>query len=146
MDIKVVYRPGALRVTVEGPEDSPELRRILALLQGGAGKLWLQDERRDSVGVAARDVVWAECVDDRVFVYTESAMYQANFSLSELEARCAGWGLFRCNKSTVVNLHSVSSLACRPGGRIGARLQTGEKLMISRRYAPALREKLQGGI
>lgn len=131
---------------MEGPEHSEELRHILALLQGAPGRLWLLNEQRDMVGVVPGAVIWAECVEDKVFVYTESSIYQASCSLSELEARCERYGLLRCNKSMAVNLNAVRSLSSRPGGRIEAVLQTGEKLVISRRYAPALRERLQGGM
>ncbi len=84
-------------------------------------------------------------MDDRVFVYTAGAVYQAACSLTALELRWESVGLFRCGKSTVLNPNAVQSLRSRPAGRIEAVLQTGEKIIISRRYAPVLREKLQGG-
>jgi DNA-binding LytR/AlgR family response regulator len=42
----------------------------------------------------------------------------------------------------VVNLHRIRSLSSREAGRIEAILETGERLMVSRRYAPLLRERL----
>ena len=42
----------------------------------------------------------------------------------------------------VVNLHHIKELRSRPAGRIEALLETGERLMVSRHYAPLLRERL----
>ena len=42
----------------------------------------------------------------------------------------------------MINLHHIRSLKSQPGGRIQATLETGEKLMVSRHYAPLLRERL----
>ena len=98
-----------------------------------------------TVALPIRDIIWGEVVDDKVFLYTAAEMYQTALGLGMLESRWEHLGLFRCAKSTVINLNAVRSLRSRPGGRIEALLPTGEKILISRRYAPALREKLQGG-
>lgn len=145
MELEIQHRPGPVRVTVQGPGDSEELQQIVTLLQSAADRLWLVDERQETVCILPRDILWAETVEDKVFVYTQGAIYRAPFSLAALELRWGGLGLFRCGKSTVVNLNAVQRLYSRPGGRIEAVLPTGEKIIISRRYAPALRAKLQGG-
>ena len=54
----------------------------------------------------------------------------------------AATGLLRCGKSCVVNLYAIRLLRSCGAGRSEAALTTGEKIMISRHYAPALREKL----
>ncbi|PWM61294.1 MAG: LytTR family transcriptional regulator [Subdoligranulum variabile] len=145
MELEIQHRPGGVRVIVQGPEGSAELRQVLDLLQSGADRLWLLDDRQQTVSVFPQDILWAETVDDRTFVYTAEGIYRAPFSLTALELRWGALGLFRCGKSTVVNLNAVRRLYSRPGGRIEAVLPTGEKIIISRRYAPDLRAKLQGG-
>lgn len=145
MELRILHQPGPVRVTVQGPEDSAELKEILTWLQGSADRLWLIDEEQETVSVSPRDILWAETLEDKVFVYTQKAAYRAPFSLAALELRWGNLGLFRCGKSTVVNLNAVQRLCSRTGGRIEAILPTGEKIIISRRYAPALRAKLQGG-
>ena len=145
MELQIEHRPGPVRVMVQGPEDSPELQQIVALLQSNSDRLWLMDDHQKTVSVLPQRVLWAETVDDKVFVYTADAIYRAPFSLTALELRWGGARLFRCAKSTVVNLNAVQQLASRPGGRIEALLPNGEKILISRRYAPLLRAKLEGG-
>lgn len=77
-----------------------------------------------------------------MFVYTGQSVYQTALGLGELESRYGGLGFFRAGKSSVVNLHRIRSLVSQGAGRIEATLETGEKLIVSRRYAPLLRERL----
>lgn len=145
MELQIEYRPGPVRVILQGEQDDPELQRIAALLHTDTDKLWVQDEQHCTAALSPAQIVWAETVEDKLFVYTADAVYRAAGSLAALEVRWGGWGLFRCGKSAVVNLNAVQRLRSCPGGRIEAVLCTGEKVLISRRYAPALRDKLQGG-
>lgn len=119
-----------------------EMLGVLSLLRSGLQRMCVWDERRCTTLLTPHEVVYCETVDDRVFVYTGQAMYQTALSLGELESRYGGLGFFRAGKSAVVNLHRIRSLTSREAGRIQATLETGEKLMVSRHYAPLLRERL----
>ena len=74
--------------------------------------------------------------------HTECGENEVILRCRELEERWAATGLLRCGKSCVVNLYAIRLLRSCGAGRIEAALTTGEKIMISRHYAPALREKL----
>lgn len=143
MKICVENCPGELQVILRGPEQSEELLRVMALLRGIDYKLWGWDERHDMIAIVPDEIVWAETVENKVFVYTQNAFYQIVLSLGDLESRWEGHGLFRCAKSAVINLNAVRGLRSCTGGRIEAEMNTGERVMISRRYSPLLREKLQ---
>ena len=122
-----------------------EMLRLLALVRAGMQKLLVWNERKELLPLNVSDVVYCETVEEKTFVYTESGMYQTALTLSELEERWAATGLLRCGKSCVVNLYAIRRLRSCGGGRIEATLSTGEKIMISRHYAPALRERLGMG-
>ena len=122
-----------------------EMLRLLALVRAGMQKLLVWNERKELLPLNVSDVVCCETVEEKTFVYTESGMYQTALTLSELEERWAATGLLRCGKSCVVNLYAIRRLRSCGGGRIEATLSTGEKIMISRHYAPALRERLGMG-
>ena len=107
MDLQVENGFETVQVIVRGPQGNEEMERIIALLQGGSDKLWALDEERRTVAISPGTILWAETVEDKTFVYTRGAMYQAECSLTALES--------------------------------------GERIVISRRYAPALREKLLKG-
>ena len=119
-----------------------EMLRLLALVRSGMQKLLVWNEGRDLLPLSISDVVYCETVEEKTFVYTEKGMYQTALTLAELEERWAATGLLRCGKSCVANLYAIRQLRSCGAGRIEATLSTGEKIMISRHYAPALREKL----
>lgn len=123
-------------------EVDSEMLWVLSLLRSGLQRLCVWDENRETTLLSPREVVYCESVDERTFVYTCKAVFQTALNLAELEGRYSELGLFRAGKSAVVNLHHIRSLKSRPGGRIEAALETGDKLMVSRHYAPLLRERL----
>lgn len=129
-------------VVLRCPALDEEMLGVLSLLRSGLQRLCVWDSSRQTTLLAPDEVVYCETVDDQVFVYTSRAMYQTALSLGELESRYGSLGFFRAGKSAVVNLHHIRTLKSRPGGRIEAALETGEKLMVSRHYAPLLRERL----
>lgn len=88
------------------------------------------------------DVYYFECVDDKVFIYTKSKIYDCALRLYEIEEKFQGTNFLRANKSTIINLAKVRSLNPILNGKIEVELENGEKQIISRQYAPALKEKL----
>lgn len=119
-----------------------EMLRVLSLLRSGMQKLLVWNEYREMLPLSVSKVVYCETVEEKTFVYTHDGIYQTALSLAELEDRWGDLGLFRAGKSSVVNLHEIQKLKNCGSGRIEALLTTGEKMVISRRYAPILRERL----
>ena len=119
-----------------------EMLRVLSLLRSGMQKLLVWNEHREMLPLSVSKVVYCETVEEKTFVYTHDGIYQTALSLAELEDRWGDLGLFRAGKSSVMNLHEIQKLKNCGSGRIEALLTTGEKMIISRRYAPMLRERL----
>ena len=122
-----------------------EMLRLLALVRAGMQKLLVWNEQKELLPLNVSETVYCETVEEKTFVYTENGMYQTALTLSELEERWAAMGLLRCGKSCVANLYAIRRLRSCGGGRIEATQSTGEKIVISRHYAPALRERLGMG-
>lgn len=107
--------------------------------------LLVWNEQKEMLPLNASEVVYCETVEEKTFVYTQTGIYQTALTLAELEDRWATVGLLRCGKSCIVNLYAIRRLRSCGAGRIEATLSTGERLTISRHYAPALRERLGMG-
>lgn len=129
-------------VILRCPDLDEEMLGGLSLLRSGLQRLCVWDDSRQTTLLSPGEVVYCETVDDRVFVYTGQSVYQTALGLGELESRYGSLGFFRSGKSSVVNLHRIRGLVSQGAGRIEATLETGEKLIVSRRYAPLLRERL----
>ena len=90
------------------------------------------------------EIFYFEVVDDRSFLYTQAAVFEAKEKLYAFEQLCAGSTLFRCSKSMVININKVVSLKSLSSNRIDATMEGGEHIIISRRYASEFRRILKG--
>ena len=89
-----------------------EMLHILALLRSGMQSLCAFTEDRETVFLSPQELLYAESVEERTWLYCETAVWRTALSLSELEAQYE------------------------------ATMRNGEKVMISRHYGPLLRERL----
>lgn len=88
------------------------------------------------------DVYYFEYVDQKVFVYGKTKVYEIKSKLYELEEQLPKKDFIRVSKSCILNLNKIGSLAPGLGGRFEARLKNGEKVIISRQYVTVLKEVL----
>lgn len=92
--------------------------------------------------IAPADIYYFEYVDQKVFAYGKTKVYESKSKLYELEEQLAKTEFIRVSKSCILNLNKIGSLAPSLGGRFEARLKNGEKVIISRQYVNVLKEVL----
>ncbi len=144
MKVTLRREPGAKKeVVVVYDEMDAEVRAVLELLSLRERRLAVDD------GGALRmlepsEILYCESVDERTYAYTVSGVYGVGQTLTAVAEALAPLGFFRCSKSMAVNLRAVETLKSGVNGRIVATLQNGERLLVSRRYAGALRNRLKG--
>lgn len=119
-----------------------EMLHILSLLKSGLQTLCAWTEDRQLVLLRPGEVLYAESVEERTWLYCENAVWPTALTLSELEARYEALGFCRISRSMVANLHGIRQLKSCAGNRIEATMRNGERVLISRHYAPLLRERL----
>ena len=142
MKVRVEYAPALENeVVLRCPRLDQEMLRVLSLVRSGLQKLCVWDENREIILLSPDETLYCESVDEHTFLYTASAFYQTALTLAELEGRYGELGYLRVSKSAVINLHRIRSLKSRTGGRIEASLENGERLVVSRHFAPLLRER-----
>lgn len=124
-------------------EKTREIEELLSYLNKRSRTILCKKDGED-VLVRPRDVIYLESVDGTTYVYTECDVLQAGLSLAGAEAEFSGSGFFRCSKSMVINVYHVERLKSEAGNRIDAQMTGGERVIISRRYAKALRKLLRG--
>ena len=90
-----------------------------------------------------QEVYYFEAVDNRVFAYCETEVYEVHKKLYELEEQFDNTDFFRCSKSVILNLSKVYKLTPVLGGRFEVLLNNNEKSTISRQYVPLLKKKLE---
>lgn len=92
------------------------------------------------------DVYYFEALDEKVFAYTKENVYELKLRLYEVEQAYASYHFVRCAKSIVLNLMLLDSISPALNGRFFAHMKNGEKLVISRQYAPILKKIVMGGV
>jgi len=92
--------------------------------------------------LSAEDVLFIESVDKRTFIYTADEVLETSLRLYETEERLADCDFLRIAKGCIVNFRAITALKPDVNGRIVATLENGERVVISRQYAPVVKSKL----
>ena len=121
-----------------------EIQEIISFVKSRQGQLSAtRDGQRFEVPVM--DLLYAESVDERLFLYTAGDSYEIRMKLYELEGLLKNKCFFRASKSMIVNLMKITSVRPALNGRFSAVLKNGEEIIISRKYVPELKQMLKGG-
>lgn len=143
-----------MRITIETPAEGEDDEIIIRCRELDSELMQLiqnMKTRRSSlvgytdqgmVQLSLKEIYYFESVDNRVFAYCESQVYEVRQKLYELEELYAGSDLLRCSKSVILNVSKIRMICPMFNGRLEARLKNGEKTVISRAYVPELKKKL----
>ena len=85
-------------------------------------------------------ILYAESVDKKTFIYTESKVYETDKRLYDLEEMLDKRDFLRCSKSVIVNIGKIEKLKPEITRNILATLTNGEVIVVSRRYATELKK------
>lgn len=144
MKVTLRQEAGAQReIIVRFDTMDDEVRAVLELLSLRDQRLVVSDRGTLRL-IDPPEVLYCESVDDRTFVYTAAGVYGVGQSLTAIADAFSRLGFFRCSRSMVVNLTAMETLKSGANGRIIATLVNGERIVVSRRYAGALRDRLKG--
>ncbi len=134
------------QVVIECVEITPEIRdiRAYALLKGEELSGMVREQHM--VRFRLEDVYYFEALDEKVFAYTGNQVCEIKMRLYEVEELYRAHHFVRCSKSVVMNLMLLESISPAMNGRFFAHMKNGEKLIISRQYAPKLKKIVMGGV
>lgn len=124
-------------------EVTEDVREIIHFIKSRQGQLSGNMEGKQ-YEIAVKDIYYIEAIDNKCFLYCSKKVYETKEKLYSLENILEEKNFLRISKSIILNLMKVK--AVKPGfnSRFIAILQNGEEVIISRKYVPALKEKLQG--
>ena len=101
------------------------------------------DERDGSTHrLDATQVLYAEAVDRRVFVYTAEGVYETALRLYEIEDGLSALDFVRISKQTIVNFSKVRAIKPDFNARLQLVLDNGEAVIVSRQYSGAIKQKI----
>lgn len=126
-------------ITIVARDDNEKVKRILEILERDQDLILSQDHK--TVKLPPEDVYYIESIDFKTYVYSKKEIYRSRLRLYEMEKVLPQTNFLRINRQTILNLRKISSVASAGGGRIEVHLKSGDKLIVSRQYAPLLKER-----
>ena len=127
-----------MKVTIVdvGPDEEEELIlkcrsldeslvEIINRFKRGGGKLTAYQDG-NMFFIEPEEVFYFESVEQKVFAYCKSEVYQVKSKLYELLDELPGWKFVRVSKSVILNLNKIKSLTPAFSGRYEALLKNGE--------------------
>lgn len=142
IDIKQIS-DGEESVVIRYKNLTPTLNKIITVLNGDDNRLRGKTDEGE-VFFSPDEILYLESVDDKVFAYTGDKVVRIEGSLSTFMNEQDDESFFRCSKSMVINVGRVSALKSLSSNRIDATMESGEHIIISRRYASDFRRLLKG--
>ena len=128
-------------ILIRSPKLTPELEQILAALHLLEQKITVTNGDETAL-LHAAEIVYAESVDRKTFVYTRTECRETKLRLYELEELLLPCGFLRTSKSTLVQVKMICSIRTELDRRLRLTLETGDQIIVSRQYADALKQKL----
>lgn len=147
MEIKI------FKITKEQPEQleircheiTEQVREIVTFVKSRQGQLTGIIEGKQ-YEIPVLDIYYIEAVDNKVFIYSAKKVYETRQRLYELESALKEKYFLRVSKALLLNLMKVKSINPVVNGRFTAILQSGEEIIISRKYVPELKKAQKGGV
>ena len=92
-------------------------------------------QTKEKVSVRVEDILYFETVDGLVFAYTVDCVYEIKGRLYQVEEKVNKRNICRASKTMLVNVEHIISVRTALNGRLYARMENGEEILITRRYA-----------
>ena len=118
------------------------VKEIVHFIKSRQGSIDVKDgEMKYNIPIV--DIFYVESVDDRTFIYLSGDCYETAHKLYELEEILNERRFIRISKSVIVNLLKIECVKPALNGRFLCQLKNDEKVIISRKYVPEIKERLR---
>lgn len=132
---KLVKSPDEEGVTLEYIRLTKDFEEIKEYVQHKGDTLTGYKQTREKVSVRIEDILYFETVDGCVFAYTVECVYEIKGRLYQVEEKVNKRNICRASKTMLVNVEHIISVRTALNGRLYARMENGEEILITRRYA-----------
>lgn len=92
--------------------------------------------------ILAENILYADTVDGKTFVYTKNQVLFCRETLSSLELKLKNTSVTRISKSCLLNTACLKSVQPYANHRLKAELSNGESLIVSRKCIESLKDKI----
>ncbi len=129
-------------MTLEYVELTREFKEIKEYVLQKGESITLYAEGKEAFRVRVEDILYFEAVGEYVFAYLMNTMYEVKMRLYQVEEKLKSTSIQRASRSVLVNLDHLVSVRPALNGRLYARMESGEDILISRKYAKEISKRL----
>jgi len=129
-------------VILEYVEFTKEFREIKDYVLQKGESIIAYAEGNEAVSIRIEDILYFEAVDELVFAYLENQLYEVKMRLYQVEDKLKSKNVLRASKSVLLNLDYIVSVRPALNGRLYAKMENGEDILISRKYAKQISERI----
>lgn len=133
-----------VEITIKCPSLTNELQQIISTLRLYNNTLVGQKEGKSYI-LNFDKIFYVDTIDRHTFIYTEKDTYESDLKLYRLEELLSETSFLRVNKSSILNIRKVRAVEGTLSGKLIALLKNGERIEISRMYAPIFKDKVFNG-
>lgn len=87
------------------------------------------------LSIRIEDILYFETVDGNAFAYTADELYKLNGRLYQVEEDVKRSYICRASKTMLVNMDKIESVRTALNGRLYAKMENGEEILVTRKYA-----------
>ena len=132
---KLVNSPEEEGVTLEYIRLTKDFEEIKEYVRHKGDTLIGYKQTKEKASVSVEDIFYFESVDGLVFAYTMDSVYEIKGRLYQVEEKVKRRNICRASKTMLVNVDHITSVRTALNGRLYARMENGEEILITRRYA-----------
>ena len=132
---KLVNSPEEEGVTLEYIRLTKDFDEIKEYVQHKGDTLTGYKQTKEKVSFRIEDVLYFETVDGLVFAYTVDSVYEIKGRLYQVEEKINKRNICRASKTMLVNVEHIISVRTALNGRLYAKMENGEEILITRRYS-----------
>ena len=132
---KLVNSPEEEGVTLEYIKLTKDFEEIKEYVQHKGETLTGYKQTKEKVSFRIEDVLYFETVDGLVFAYTVDSVYEIKGRLYQVEEKVNKRNICRASKTMLVNVEHIISVRTALNGRLYAKMENGEEILITRRYS-----------
>ncbi|MCI5641158.1 MAG: LytTR family transcriptional regulator DNA-binding domain-containing protein [Lachnospiraceae bacterium] len=137
---KLVKSPNEEGVILQYIRLTKDFEEVKEYVQHKGEALIGYTQNRERVSVRVEDILYFEIVDGIVFAYTVDSVYEIKGRLYQVEEKVSRRTICRASKAMLVNVEHITSVRTALNGRLYAKMENGEEILITRRYAKEIED------
>ena len=140
VSIRNVHRKEDEQVILECIDMTKDFQDIYNYVQSKGESLVGYQNGHEMFSIPIQNIYYIEAVGALVFAYSKEEVYELKSRLYEMEIILEKKRFVRVSKSILLNMNKLLFLKPAVNGKFSAKLENEEDIIISRQYAPGIKQ------